>query len=93
MGINKISIHEEMPDASLQDQSAQKWLKLLHWLSESNALMGREAKFMKGETHLGDRHTPLFQVVSKTRKEYPEWTHQEENRAKNGNAFHPQALP
>ncbi len=78
-----------MPNATLEDQRPQKGLKLLHSLSESNALLGREAKCMERKTHLGHRDAPLLKVAGKPRKKRPKRTHQKENGAKNGNAFHP----
>ena len=81
MGIDEIAIHEQVTNAPLHNQGAQKGLELRHGAAIGNPLISREAKFMERKTQLGDIGAPRLKMVGEPREECTKRPHQHQHRA------------
>ena len=93
MGIDEVAIHEQVANAPLQNQGAQKGLEVLHGAAIGNPLMSREAKFMEGKAQLGDAGPPGLQMVGEPREERTKGPHQHQHRALNRHFSHARLPP
>jgi len=81
VGNDEIPVHEDVADATLLDQLAQKRPPTLHIPVVRNANLPREAEFTQGEGHLGDRDPAAPQIAAEPGEEQTDRAHQQQDRA------------